>query len=128
MKYKILPTLYKFCTCPRTSKLKFSTCPERNGTRSDKSGMVFPQPCVYSVAHKTVSDTFRHVKINGSPVSLTENSAVFRKTDFKKKSQILKNPLIVLPFFLLKAISCDNLAAVAKKNQYCILARPDNTC
>ena len=25
---------------------------------------------------------FRHVKINGSPVSLTENSAVFRKTDF----------------------------------------------
>ena len=24
----------------------------------------------------------RHVKINGSPVSLTENSAVFRKTDF----------------------------------------------
>ena len=26
----------------------------------------------------------RHVKINGSPVSLTENSAVFRKTDLKK--------------------------------------------
>ena len=60
----------------------------------------------------------RHVKINGSPVSLTENSAVFRKTDFKKKSRILKNPLIVLPFFLLKAISCDNLAEVAEKNQY----------
>ena len=43
---------------------------------------------------------YRHVKINGSPVSLTENSAVFRKTDFKKKSRIFKNPLIVLPFFL----------------------------
>ena len=28
MKYEILLTLYKFCTCPRTSKLKFSTCPE----------------------------------------------------------------------------------------------------
>ena len=41
----------------------------------------------------------RHVKINGSPVSLTENSAVFRKTDVKKNSQILTNPLIVLPVF-----------------------------
>ena len=74
--------------------------------------------------------TYRHVKINGSPMSLTENSAVFRKTDFKKKSLIFKNPLIVLPFFcffLLKAISCDNLAEVAEKNQYCILARPDDT-
>ena len=60
----------------------------------------------------------RHVKFNGSPMSLTENSAVFRKTDFKKKSRILKNPLIVLLFFLLKAISCDNLAEVAEKNQY----------
>ena len=60
----------------------------------------------------------RHVKINGSPVSLTENSVVFRKTDFKKKSQIFKNPLIVLTFFLLKAISCDNLAEVAEKNEY----------
>ena len=58
-----------------------------------------------------------HDKINGSPVSLTENS-FFRKTDFLKKSQIFKNPLIVLPFFLLKAISCDNLAEVAEKNQY----------
>ena len=75
------------------------------------------------------SATYRHVKINGSPVSLTENSAVFRNTDFKKKSRILKNPLIVLPFFfLLKAISCDNLAEVAEKNQFCILARPDDTC
>ena len=46
MKYKILAPLFKFCTCPRTSKLKFSTCPECDGTRSDKSGMVFPQPCV----------------------------------------------------------------------------------
>ena len=46
MKYKILLTLYKYCTCPRTSKLKFSTCPEYNGTRSDKSGMVFPQPWI----------------------------------------------------------------------------------
>ena len=27
MKYKILLTLYKFCTCPRTIKLKFLTCP-----------------------------------------------------------------------------------------------------
>ena len=60
-------------------------------------------------------------------MSLTEKSAVFRKTDFKKKSRILKNPLIVLPFFLLKAISCDNLAEVTEKNQYCILARPDDT-
>ena len=34
------------------------------------------------------------------------------------KSRIFKNPLIVLPFFLLKAISCDNLAEVAEKNQY----------
>ena len=42
----------------------------------------------------------RHVKINGSPVSLTENSAIFRKTDFLKKSRIFKNPLIVLPFFV----------------------------
>ena len=54
----------------------------------------------------------RHVKINGSPVSLTENSAVFRKTDFQKKSRIFKNPLS-LTVFLLKAISCDNLAEVA---------------
>ena len=60
----------------------------------------------------------RHVMIKGSPVSLTENSAVFRKTDFLKKSWIFKNPLIVLPFFLLNAISCDNLAEVAEKNQY----------
>ena len=44
MKYKILLTLYKFCTLPRTSKLKFSTCSEWNGTKLDKSGMVFPQP------------------------------------------------------------------------------------
>ena len=51
-------------------------------------------------------------------MSLTENSAVFHKTDFKKKSRIFKNRLIVLPFFLLKAISCDNLAEVAEKNQY----------
>ena len=64
----------------------------------------------------------RHVKINGSSVSLTENSAIFRKTDFKKKSRIFKNPLS-LTVFLLKAISCDNLAEVAEKNQYCILAR-----
>ena len=55
--------------------------------------------------------------ITGSPVSLTE-TAVFCKTDFKKKSRIFKNPLIVLPFFLFKAISCDNLAEVAEKNQY----------
>ena len=52
-----------------------------------------------------------------------ENSAVI----IKKKSRIFKNLLIVLQFFLLKAISCDNLAEVAEKNQYCILARPDNT-
>ena len=45
----------------------------------------------------------RHVKINGSPVSLTENSAVFRKTDLKKKSRIFKNPLLVLPFFFVKS-------------------------
>ena len=45
MEFNILFTLYKFCTCPMTSKLKFSTCPEWNGTRLDKSGMVFPQPC-----------------------------------------------------------------------------------
>ena len=51
MKYKILATFYKFCTCPRTSKLKFSTCPEWNGTRSDKSGMVFPQPCCSGTGH-----------------------------------------------------------------------------
>ena len=27
MKYKILLTLYKLCTCPRTSKLKFQLVP-----------------------------------------------------------------------------------------------------
>ena len=53
----------------------------------------------------------RHVKINGSPVSLTENSAVFRITDFKKSAHSLT-------VFLLKAISCDNLAEVSEKNQY----------
>ena len=40
------------------------------------------------------------------------------KRIFKKKALIFKNPLIVLPFFLLKAISCDNLAEVVEKNQY----------
>ena len=51
-------------------------------------------------------------------MSLTENSAVFRKTDFKKKSRILKKSR-----FLLKAISCDNLAEVAEKNQYIAFSR-----
>ena len=32
----------------------------------------------------------RPVKINGSPVSLTENAAIFRKTEFLKNSQIFK--------------------------------------
>ena len=45
------------------------------------------------------SDLSRHVKINGSPVSLTENSAVFAQSGFLKKFRIFKNPLIVLPFF-----------------------------
>ena len=49
--------------------------------------------------HCDIDQIYRHVMINGSPVSLTKNSAVFRKTDFKKKSRILKNPLIVIPFF-----------------------------
>ena len=69
----------------------------------------------------TVSITSRHVKINGSSVSLTENSAVFRKTDFKKKItdfQKCAHSLTVFFFFLLKAISCDYLAEVAEKNQY----------
>ena len=57
MKHKILLTLYKFCTCPRTSKLKFSICPEWNGTRSDKSGMVFPQPWVLVTPHFKQFDT-----------------------------------------------------------------------
>ena len=56
-------------------------------------------------------------------MSLTENSAVFRKTDLKKKITDFQKSF----FFLLKAISCDNLAEVAEKNQYCILARPDDT-
>ena len=57
--------------------------------------------------------TSRHVKINGSPVSLTENSAVFRKTDLKKKITDFKSAHS-LTVFLLKAISCDNLAEVAE--------------
>ena len=60
-------------------------------------------------------------------MSLTENSAVFRKTDLKKKSRIFKKSAHSLTVFLLKAISCDNLAEVAEKNQYCILARPDDS-
>ena len=48
-------------------------------------------------------------------MSLTENSAAFSKMDLKKKSRIFVK---VLPFFLLKAISCDNLVEVAEKNQY----------
>ena len=61
----------------------------------------------------------RHVKINGSPVSLTENSAVFRKTDFKKKiTDFQKSAHSLTVFFLLKAISCDNFAEVDEKNQY----------
>ena len=60
-------------------------------------------------------------------MSLTENSAVFRKTDLKKKITDFKSAHS-LTVFLLKAISCDNLAEVAEKNQYCILARPDDTC
>ena len=71
--------------------------------------------------------TCRHVKINGSPVSLTENSAFFRKTDFFKKITDFQKSAHSLTVFLLKAISCDNLAEVAEKNQYCILARPDDT-
>ena len=63
-----------------------------------------------STSVAVVGTVCRHVKINGSPVSLTENSAVFRKTDFQKKSRIFKNPLSLTVFFLLKAISCDNLA------------------
>ena len=52
-------------------------------------------------------------------MSLAENSAVFRKTDLKKKITDFKNLLIVLRFFfVLRAISCDNLAEVAEKNQY----------
>ena len=43
IKYKIL------LTCPRTRRLKLSTCPEWNGTRSDKSGMVFPQPWLFAL-------------------------------------------------------------------------------
>ena len=45
------------------------------------------RPCPVHYAGQTrfftlSSISSRHVKINGSPVSLTENSAVFRKTDF----------------------------------------------
>ena len=60
-------------------------------------------------------------------MSLTENSAVFRKTDFLKKVTDFQKSALSLTVFLLKAISCDNLAEVAEKNQYCILARPDDT-
>ena len=69
----------------------------------------------------------RHVKINGSPVSLRENSTIFRKTDFLKKITYFQKSAHSLTVFLLKAISCDNLAEVTEKNQYCILARPDDT-
>ena len=60
-------------------------------------------------------DAARHVKINGSPVSLTENSAVFCKTDFLKKITDFKKSAHSLTVFWLKAISCDNLAEVAEK-------------
>ena len=59
-------------------------------------------------------------------MSLTENSAVFRKQIFKKITDFQKFARS-LTIFLIKAISCDNLAEVAEKNQYCILARPDDT-
>ena len=46
-----------------------------------------------------------------------ENFAVFCKTDFKKITDFKKSAHS-LTVFLLKAISCDNLAEVAEKNQY----------
>ena len=47
-------------------------------------------------------------------MSLTENSAVFRKTDFKKKiTDFQKSAQSLTVFFVLKAISCDNSAEVA---------------
>ena len=60
-------------------------------------------------------------------MSLTENSAIFSKTDFLKKITDFQKAAHSLTVILLKAISCDNLAEVAEKNQYCILARPDDT-
>ena len=60
-------------------------------------------------------------------MSLTENSAVCRNTDLKKITDFKKSAHS-LTVCLLKAISCDNLVEVAEKNQYCILARPDDTC
>ena len=56
IKYKILLTLYKFCSCPRISRLKLSTCSEWNGTRSDKSSMVFSQPCFLEPGFKWLFD------------------------------------------------------------------------
>ena len=61
---------------------------------------------------------YRHVKINGSPMSLTENSAVLRKMDFKKKITDFKKSAHSLTIFFVKSHFCDNLAEVAEKNQY----------
>ena len=44
--------------------------------------------------------TPRHVKCNGSPVSLTEKGTVFHKTDFKKNSLIFEKNAIVFKGFL----------------------------
>ena len=64
---------------------------------------------------------------------LTDLPCHLRKTlPFSAKRIFLKNhgfskAAHSLTVILLKAISCDNLAEVAEKNQYCILARPDDT-
>ena len=60
-------------------------------------------------------------------MSLTENSVEFPQNGFFKKNTDFQKSAHSLTVFLLKAISCDNLAEVAEKNQYCILARPDDT-
>ena len=71
--------------------------------------------CYHEICSDVLQDCFmtRHVKINGSPVSLTENSAVFRKTDFLKKVTDFQKSAHSRTVILLKAISCDNLAEVA---------------
>ena len=38
-------------------------------------------------------ENIRHVKCNGSPVSLTEKGTVFHKMDFLKKSRIFEKRL-----------------------------------
>ena len=55
-------------------------------------------------------ENIRHVKCNGSPLSLTENGTVFHKTDFLKKTWIFEKTLLcskdfckILTFCLLTA-------------------------